>query len=73
MICWNLVFWCGFLDVGGEGKQEGDLIFDLPPLCLLYSLDLQERTKRTEMPGTGAVSGEVKLPCSMASFCLESI
>lgn len=73
VVCCSLVFWCGFLDVGEEGKREGDLIFHLPPLCLLCSLDLQERTERTETPGTGAGSGEVSPPFSTASFCLENI
>lgn len=73
MVCCSLVFWCGFLDVGEEGKREGDLIFHLPRLCLLCSLDLKERTERTETPGTGAGSGEVSPPFSTASFRLENV
>lgn len=73
VVCCSLVFWCGFLDVGEEGKREGDLIFHLPRLCLLCSLDLKERTERTETPGTGAGSGEVSPPFSTASFRLENV
>lgn len=73
VVCCSLVFWCGFLDVGEEGKREGDLIFHLPRLCLLCSLDLKERTERTETPGTGSGSGEVSPPFSTASFRLENV
>ena len=66
---WSLVFCCLFLKLHGGGKQEGHLIFyDLSPLCLLYNLDLQERSSCRRRPGglwwpvLGFCQGELDWP-----------
>lgn len=52
IICWSVAFCCLFSRGGWRGENRSNLIFDaLSPFCLLYNLNLQERSSCRRKPG----------------------